>query len=94
MNIPAEFGDKILQHLVDSGLIVKTSDPKVGFIPAKDPANIRLSDIAAAVAEVGFAQSPTEQPESLKQITQSQRDALAQYNIKQILSDGGEVNSS
>jgi membrane protein len=94
LNIPAEFGEKILQHLVDRGLIVKTSDPKVGFIPAKDPANIRLSDIAAAVAEVGFAQSPTEQPESLKQIAQLQRDALAQYNIKQILSDGGEVNSS
>ena len=94
LNIPAEFGEKILQHLVDRGLIVKTSDPKVGFIPAKDPANIRLSDIAEAVAAVGFAQSTTERPESLEQIAQSQRDALAQYNIKQILSDGGEVNSS
>jgi len=93
LNIPAEFGEKILQHLVDRGLIVKTSDPKVGFIPAKDPANIRLSDIAAAVAEVGFAQSPTEQPESLKQITQSQRDALAQYNVKQILSGEEEIKS-
>ncbi|GAG87137.1 unnamed protein product, partial [marine sediment metagenome] len=71
-----------------------TSDPKVGFIPAKDPANIRLSDIAAAVAEVGFAQSTTEGASGLRQIAQLQRDALAQYNIKQILSDGGEVNSS
>ncbi|MBA7656600.1 hypothetical protein ES703_64526 [subsurface metagenome] len=94
LNIPAEFGEKILQHLVDRGLIVKTSDPKVGFIPAKDPANIRLSDIAAAVAEVGFAQSTTEGASGLRQIAQLQRDALAQYNIKQILSDGGEVNSS
>ncbi len=85
LNIPAEFGEKVLHHLVNSGIIAKTSEPKVGFIPAKDPANIRLSDIAAAVAEVGFAQSPTEQPESLKQITQSQRSVLAQYNVKQIL---------
>ncbi len=85
LNIPAEFGDKILNHLVDSGIIAKTSDPKVGFIPVKEPANIKLSDVAAAVAAVSFAQSPTEQPASLHQIAQSQRSVLAQYNVKQIL---------
>lgn len=85
LNIPAEFGDKILGYLVSSGLIVKTSDPRVGFVPAKDPENIRLSDIADAVAKVGFAQSVTEQPEALEQITKSQRSALSEYNVKQIL---------
>jgi len=87
LNIPAEFVEKILSHLVNSRLVVKTSDPKVGFVPAKDPANIRLSDISAAVAEVGFAQSPTEQPESLEQIAKSHREVLAQYSLKQILTD-------
>lgn len=85
LSIPAEFGNKILNHLVTSGLIAKTSDPKVGFIPAKDPANIMLSDITAAVSAVGFAQSPTGQPASLNQIAESQQNALAQYNLKQIL---------
>ena len=85
LNIPAAFGEKILGHLVARELIAKTSEPKVGFIPAKDPANIRLSDISAAVAEVGFAQSPTGQPESLERIAQSQRSVLEQYNLKQIL---------
>jgi len=85
LDIPAEFGEKILDHLVKSGLLIKTSDPKVGFVPAKEPANIRLSDIAAAVAEVGFAQVPTDQPASLEQIAQLQRDALSQYSLKQIL---------
>jgi membrane protein len=87
LNIPAEFGEKVLNHLVNCRIIARTSEPKVGFIPAKDPANIRLSDIAEAVAAVGFAQLPTEQPESLEQIAQSQRNALAQYNLKQILED-------
>jgi len=86
LNIPGDFGDKILGHLVSSGLIVKTSEPRVGFVPAKDPENIRLSDIADAVAKVGFAQSAAEQPQVLEQITQSQRNTLAQYNVKQILS--------
>jgi hypothetical protein len=44
-----------------------------------------LSDIAEAVAAAGFAQSTTEQPDSLQQITQAQRNALAQHNLKQIL---------
>jgi membrane protein len=85
LNMPAEFGEKILRHLVSSGLIIRTSDPRLGFMPAKDPANIRLSDITEAVAAVGFAQGATGQPESLKQIIQSQRSTLAQYSLKQIL---------
>jgi membrane protein len=85
LDIPPEFGEKILGHLVNSKLIAKTSDPTVGFLPVKDPANIRLSDIAEAVAAAGFAQSTTDESSNLQQISQSQRSALAQYNLKQIL---------
>jgi membrane protein len=87
LNIPAEFCEKILNYLVGCGIIVKASEPKAGFIPAQDPANIKLSDIAEAVAAAGFARSATHRSETLEQITQSQRDALAQYNLKQILND-------
>ncbi len=85
LNIPAEFGTKILNHLVRSGLIAKTSDPKVGFVPAKDPANIKLSEISAVVAEAGFAQSPADQPPALGQIARQRQSILEQYNLKQIL---------
>jgi membrane protein len=85
LNIPAEFGDKILAHLVGKGLIAKTSDPKIGFLPAKNPANIRLSDITDAVAAASFAQVSTEQSGSLDQVSQSQRSLLAKYSVKQIL---------
>ena len=87
LDISAEFGDKILNHLVAKCLIAKTSEPKVGFVPAKDPANIILSDISAVVSQIGFAQSPTGLTDSLKQIAKSQQEKLAQYNLKQILSD-------
>lgn len=87
LNIPAEFGDKILMHLVNSELIARTTEPKAGFLPAKDPANIKLSEIASAVAEASFAQSRTEQPEALQEITQAQQNALARHKLKQILGD-------
>lgn len=85
LDVPPEFGDKILDHLVRRELIAKTSEPTVGFLPVKDPANIRLSDIAEAVSVAGFAQSTPDQSQVLEQINQTQRNALAQYSLKQIL---------
>jgi len=88
LDIPAEFGQKILDHLVHSKIIVRTSEPQAGFMPARDPANIKLSDIAEAASATGFAQPRTDQPDSLQQIAQTQRNALAKYNLKQILDTG------
>jgi len=85
LDIPAEFGQKILDHLVNSRLIVRTSDPVAGFLPARDPANIKLSEITEAIATTGFAQPGIDQVDSLQQIAQSQRNALARYTLKQIL---------
>jgi len=85
LDIPPEFGQKILDYLVRKRLIAKTSEPKIGFLPARDPANIRLSDITDAVAAAGFAQSSPDPADKLDQIVQSQRSALAKYNVKQIL---------
>lgn len=85
LDVPPEFGEKILDHFVRRGLIAKTSEPTVGFLPVKDPENIRLSDIAEAVSVAGFAQSAPDQPQVLEQINKTQRDTLAQYSLKQIL---------
>ncbi len=91
LNIPAEFGEKILNHLVSGGILVKSSEPKVGFVPAKDPANIRLSDIAEVLSKAGFAQSVVGQPEILVNAIRLQRNALAEYSLKQILKSEGEA---
>jgi len=85
LDIPAEFGQKILDHLVNSRLIVRTSDPVTGFLPAKDPANIKLSEIAEAMETAGFAQPASDRWPGMQQIAQSQQSALARYTLKQIL---------
>jgi membrane protein len=90
LDMPAEFGERILNRLVDSELIIKTAEPKTGFVPATDPANIKLSDIAKVVAESGFAQSPTGLPAALEQIAQKQNSNLGNYTLKQILHDGSK----
>jgi len=88
LDIPGEFGDKVLNHLVAKGLIARTSDPRVGFVPAKDPSNIKLSEIADALAAAGFAQATPEHSDKLEQIIDSQRSALAKYTVRQILKIG------
>ena len=91
LDIPAEFGEKVLDHLVNCGLIVRTSQPAVGYLPARDPADIKLSDIAEATAAVGFAQSTAEWSPSLKQITQSQWRLLARHTLKKTLNLGQDA---
>ena len=85
LNIPADFCQKILNHLVAKRIIIKTSDPKVGFIPAQDPANIKLSDIAESVYDISF-KSITNQPELLTQLSRSEKEMLDKYNVKQVIS--------
>ena len=85
LDIPAEFGQKILDHLVNSKLIVRTSEPVAGFLPAREPENIKLSDIAEAVAAAGLAQSATDQPPAMQQIEQAKRNIMAQYNLRQLI---------
>jgi membrane protein len=85
LDIPAEFGQKILDHLVSSKLIVRTAEPVAGFLPAREPQNIKLSDIAEAVAAAALAQSATDQPPTMQQIEQAKRSILAKYNLRQLI---------
>lgn len=85
LDFPAELGEKLFNHLVECGLIAKTSEPTAGFIPARDPDNIKLSEISKAVADAGYGQSPAHQPEALQQIVQSQQNLLEQYTMKNLL---------
>jgi membrane protein len=84
LKISADFANKLLNHLVDKGLLIKTAEPWVGFIPATEAANIKLSDIAAAVADASFAQAIEEKADTLAQISKKQKELLQQYTLEQL----------
>ncbi len=85
LDLPAEFGEKILDHLVAEKLLLCTSEPLVGFAPATDGANITLAEIADAVANASFAQQREEIPSGLKAVIDAQHDALSRCTLKQAL---------
>jgi len=92
LNLPAEFGQKILDHLVNSRLIVRTSEPEAGFLPARDPANIKLSEITEAMKTADFAQSASDRSPGMQKIAESQQNILARHTLKDILNPQQETD--
>ncbi len=85
LDIPGEFGQKFLDELVNRGLLGRTSEPHRGYVLLRDPAHIRLSQIAEAVAGAAFAQPKPDIHKNLHEIARAQHDMLAQHNLEQVL---------
>ncbi len=89
LNIPPEFAEKVLSHLVARGILVRVSEPKEGYLPAKSPDLMKLSEIAAAIALAGFGQT-AESPTGLQKIAQSQQEMFSRFNVTHLI--GGQDN--
>lgn len=85
LRLPLELGDDILDYLVKAKLLVKTSEPQVGFVPARDPEHITLSEITEALAAAALAQPDLNEPEMLGRLVQAQRRFLARHSLREIL---------
>ena len=85
LKIPAELGEDIAEHLVARGLLIKTSEPRTGLIPARDPEQIKLSDITEALADIALAQPDLDENDSLGRLVNAQQQFLAKHNLKEIL---------
>jgi hypothetical protein len=86
LDLPAELGQRLLDHLVGSGLLVKTCEPKEGYIPARVPEHVTLAHINEIVARVSFGQEPAP-GDRFHAILDAQRLQLAEVNLRQLLDD-------
>ncbi len=91
LSIPSELGEDISDRLVERGLLVRAAEPRPGLILARDPGQIKLADITAALADMAIAQPDLEQPEMLGRLVKAQRQFLAKYNLKDILAVAQET---
>lgn len=85
LNIPPEFGNRMLDHLVKEGMLCRTSEPRNGFIPATDGENITLADISDVVAKASYAQDEEGTPRELKSIMDKQYQMLKQHTLLQVI---------
>jgi len=85
LNIPPEFGNQILDHLVKEGMLCRTSEPRNGLVPATDGNNITLADISDIVAKASYAQEEEETPSKLQSIMAKQHEMLKQHTLLQVI---------
>jgi len=91
LDIPGEFGQKLLDELVNRGLLGRTSEPNPGYVLVRDPAHIRLSEIAEAVAAGALAQPKPGMHDDLHRIAQTQRGVLMQYSLRDVLHEAPAI---
>ncbi len=87
LGMPAEFAEKMLVHLVRSGLLIRTSEPSAGYVPATDAANIKLSDIARAVDEAGISQNTGISGRSAKEMRTAAVEMLSGHTLAELVDD-------
>ncbi len=84
LNLPCDFTDKVLEHLVNAGILLKTSDPAVGYAPTTIAEKLNLAEIYDAVKNASFV-APGDESQVIKQITENYRQTLSQYNVKNLM---------
>ena len=85
LNLPADFGEEILDHLTEAGLLFRTSEPRIGYSPSADSEKITLGEICDAVAKASFAQDDDNTPAALRKLMQASRQELSGVTLGHIL---------
>jgi membrane protein len=76
-----EFIERILDNLTRAGLLCRTAEPIIGYVPSTDGGHITLADISLVVGKFSFQ---TQNPK-LQQVFARIREELAKHNLKDIL---------
>ncbi|MBC8378046.1 MAG: YihY family inner membrane protein [Planctomycetes bacterium] len=85
MGMPTDFTEKILNRMVQSGLLCHTSEPSVGYVPSTDGTHITLDEISRAISEVSFAQPSAADATNMRDVFDELDKHLSRYTLKQVL---------
>lgn len=85
LEMPTDFTEKILNRLVQTGLLCHTNEPTVGYVPSTDGEHITLDEISRAICEVSFAQPSGAETNNMQQIFDELQRHLSRYTLKQVL---------
>ncbi len=85
LDMPTDFTEKVLDRLVQSGLLCHTSEPTIGYVPSTDGAHITLDEVSRAISEVSFAQPSAADANNMQAVFDELQRHLSQYTLKQVL---------
>ena len=93
LGMPTDFTEKILNRMVQSGLLCHTSEPTVGYVPSTDGAHITLDEISRAISEVSFAQPSAADATNMLTIFDELNKHLSRYTLKQVMNKDEDFNA-
>lgn len=85
LGMPTDFTEKILNRMVQCGLLCHTSEPVVGYVPSTDGSHITLDEISRAISEVSFAQPSAADATNMQAVFDELNKHLSRYTLKQVL---------
>ena len=85
MIMPLDFAEQILEHMVKSELLCRTTEPGVGYVPSTDGTHITLDEISRAISEISFAQADTTGPTRMFEVFEQMRGHLSKFTLKEVL---------
>lgn len=92
LGMPTDFTEKILNRMVQSGLLCHTSEPVVGYVPSTDGAHITLDEISRAISEVSFAQPNAADATHMQAVFDELNKHMSRYTLKQVLNKDEDFN--
>ncbi|MHC4290736.1 MAG: YhjD/YihY/BrkB family envelope integrity protein [Planctomycetota bacterium] len=91
LSMPLEFSEKILEHMVQSELLCRTTEPSIGYVPSTDGTHIKLDEISTAISEVSFAQADETGPARMLEVFEQMRGHLSRFTLKEVLNKAEDV---
>ncbi|MEN8126441.1 MAG: YhjD/YihY/BrkB family envelope integrity protein [Planctomycetota bacterium] len=91
LSMPVAFTEKILDTMVRSGLLCRTHEPSVGYVPSTDGANITLDEISKAISEISFAQADAAGQAKMLEVFEQMRMHLSRFTLKEVLHDAKDL---
>ncbi|MHC4524213.1 MAG: YhjD/YihY/BrkB family envelope integrity protein [Planctomycetota bacterium] len=91
LSMPLEFSEKILEHMVQSELLCRTTEPSIGYVPSTDGTHIKLDEISTAISEVSFAQADETGPARMLEVFEQMRGHLSKFTLKEVLNKAEDV---
>jgi membrane protein len=85
LSMPITFTEKILETMVRAGLLCRTNEPSVGYVPSTDGGHITLDEISKAISEISFAQADATGPAKMLDVFQQMQAHLSKFTLKEVL---------
>ena len=74
--------------------LARTTEPRPGYVPARAPERIELSDITDAVAGAALAQPNRAEYRNLEKMAQARHKWLSRYSLRDILTTSPSANQA